>query len=204
LNTLSVPCRQKARPTRDDAERVRHPRSFGPDQMVRRYSADAAYGQRLLLHLNRGDANELFVDVLRLGLGKMLLLISSERVLLVNHDEADAGAVHVSWECWFGGLFGYRVVRDPHAEIVYLEFSVSEQMASIIQERLELNATRACTISAASWPFDCRKSNHRRRCDSEATATSALARIRFALNYWAQRNNLVRLTPPCEYEDVNL
>lgn len=206
VSETSAAVRQSAAPARQDLQRLRLPRAVGPDQSLHLYSADDASGRDLLLRLNRGDTTELYVARIKLGNDCLNLLVSSERVLMLEGASHGVVLPEVRSEVWFSGLYDFKVVTmesTRHASIYYLQFIISKEMGEYIEDRLELNASIATRIIPPSWSPGCEKVPFVARCDSEYIATAALLHIQFALNFYAQRSHLVHLMPSVEPKEVS-
>lgn len=199
--------RHSAGPAVASVARVRLPRAVGPDLVLRSYRAADARGRALLLRLNGNNPDERFVAQASLGRRRCSVIVTSERVLIL--DTLPDGALLVNSEIWFSGLFRHRVVGDQPAAAgagggegasegtaqTYLQFTVSSAMMARIHRTLQAASTRAVPLAAPTWGADGPRQRVRVRCDSPHTAGVVAAHVLFALQIFQERRQLVG-TPP--------
>lgn len=185
--------RHSAGPSVNALARVRLPRAVGPDLVLRNYRASDARGRSDLLKLNGNNAEERFVAQASLGLRRCSVIVTSERVLILD-TQAD-GRPLVNSEVWFSGLFKHRVIHCAaeagKAAQSFLQFTVSGTMMHKIHRMLQASPSKATPLSSPTWGPDGRKQRVRVRCDSEATAEEVAAHVLFALQIFQERRQLV-------------
>eukprot|EP00050_Salpingoeca_kvevrii_P000824 m.156882 g.156882 ORF g.156882 m.156882 type:complete len:3776 (-) comp10222_c0_seq1:35-11362(-) len=189
----SAAVRQSASSASKTFDRARFPRAIGPDLVITPYSHEAAAGRNLLLRLNRMNTSERFVAKVRVGVNRCLLLVTSERVMIV--DNIPTGGLGVSSEIWYSGLYRSEVQRERtqarNAYIYYLSFVVSVDMVQHVNNKLELSSKRACVLSEPFWSPNCAKTKVQVRCDSREIADEASGYIEFALNFYSERRHRI-------------
>lgn len=185
--------RQSAGPEVAKVNRVRLPRAVGPDLVLRSYRVADARGRALLLRLNGNNAAERYVAHASLGRRRCSILVTSERVLIL--DTLSDGALLVNSEVWFSGLYKNKVVVDATTadkEVhVFLQFTVSSDMMAKIHRTLQAASSKATALTAPSWTASGPKQRVRVRCDSRRTAEEVTSHVLFALQIFQERRRLV-------------
>ena len=177
--------------------RARAARAIGPDDVLRPYRVEDANGRKLLHQLNGGDRKERYVSQITVSANhSTTLLVTSDRVIVLG--TVASGGIGVTAEIWYNGLYKYTVYRernskhDPtaissHQFTIYLRFTVSKEMTEKVQERLELNATTACTLDAPTWGLTSQRTTLQVPCLNQRTAQEALEQIQFAFAFFSER-----------------
>ena len=81
---LSAGVRHSTMEAQYEFEPIRAPRVIGPDNIVRPYSRDDAQGREIMLRLNKRHSEEKFVACLKIGIDRMSVLVTSDRVVWLD------------------------------------------------------------------------------------------------------------------------